>query len=205
MMEVTTSLEEAVDVLNRGKCVIYPTETYYGLGARIDCREAVEHVVQLKGRLSSLSMIAADLDLALSFAQFSTPLRLLAEKFWPGPLTLVGEPRKSLHAPLTAADGTIALRVSSHHTAQALALRCGGFLTSGSANPRGAAPPSRLEDIDNHWGQGLMCLDMGNTPGDLASTIAGYRDGKVVLFREGGVSRSQLAAVLGFEPCTAQV
>ncbi|MFP5212072.1 MAG: L-threonylcarbamoyladenylate synthase, partial [Acidobacteriota bacterium] len=120
--------------------IIYPTETLYGLGANPLSEEAVKKVYRVKGRDfdKPLPLIAANRAAALSaVARWTDLAEVLAESFWPGPLTLVLAASPRLPALIHAGTGKIGVRVSSHPVARVLAEASGGLITATSANESG--------------------------------------------------------------------
>lgn len=150
----------------------YPTETFYGLGARIGDLEALERIIRIKGREGAKGMIVlvADMAMAKTVAWIEEPQRALLERFWPGPLSALLQARPGLHA-LLCVDGKVALRVSPNAMAAALC-RALGPITSTSANFAGHPPARTASEVE---GQGLeidAILDGGTTPGGAPSTLA---------------------------------
>jgi L-threonylcarbamoyladenylate synthase len=126
-----------------------------------------------------------------------TKARVLIDRFWPGPLTMVFAARPGLPAALTAGTGSIAARVSSHPTAQALVAALGRPLTSPSANPAGQPPPKRIADARAYFGERVDCyLDAGALPGEPASTVVDVR-GDLRLVRPGAIDFEILQNVQG--------
>ena len=165
----------AASVLLKGGTAVYPTETFYGLGAHPGKEEAVRRVYALKGRdwRKPLPCIASDMA-AVSWAVSAWPLEaeVLARAFWPGPLTMVVPVSADLPSIVHAGTGGIALRISSHPVARTLAAGVGGLLVSTSANPAGERPCLRVEDIPEALLAGVDgILDAGDLPGGLPSTI----------------------------------
>jgi L-threonylcarbamoyladenylate synthase len=157
----------------RGEVIAYPTETFYGLGADPANAAAIERIYAIKGRRAgeALPLIAADLD-ALRELGAEPPLlaRRLAEKFWPGALTLVLPiaPIAAGRFPdaLTAGGSTVAVRVPDHPVARAIAAIAGGLITSTSANRSGHPPASTADDVHAALGDDIAVLvDGGTTPG----------------------------------------
>src|SRR5258707_11968022 len=135
----------AIAALRAGALIVYPTETFYGIGARALAAEAVGTLARLKQRAGEggkpISVIVADRAMvARVVARVPLPAAALMDHFWPGPLTLVLPARDDLPPELTAGSGRIAVRVSSHPVARALTAALGEPLTATSANRAGEAP-----------------------------------------------------------------
>ncbi|MBO4301194.1 MAG: L-threonylcarbamoyladenylate synthase [Desulfovibrio sp.] len=154
------SLNEAVRLLHCGGIVIFPTETLYGLGCLAVNADAVKRVYQLKRRPvhKPLPLLAADEKQADTVADLSLmPQRL--RTFWPGPLTVLLPGRSVLPSLLTDERGLVAVRVTSHPLAIALASLAGGVLTASSANFSGMPATHQPETLDRHL---LTDLGVGN-------------------------------------------
>ena len=156
--------------LRSGAVVAFPTETFYALGADPRSPGAVAEVFRLKGRPGDrrLPWIAASRAQVEAVCLFPEPAAALADRCWPGPVTLV--------LPLRAAGGGgVAVRVSSHPVARALAAALGHPVISTSANPTGAPPLTTAAEVRDAFarrGAGrLRILDGGRTPGGEPSVI----------------------------------
>lgn len=201
-MRSTTSKEKTrsgiVSVAIRdGALVVYPTETFYALGASLPCPLALSRVYSVKGRDPSkpLPFIASSIPQALEMLEDkSETLLRLAVRFWPGPLTIVGRASGGVPAFACALDGSIAIRVSAHPAARALARFSGFPMTATSANFSGEPPARLLADIPRKLLGLVDCaLDAGLLPGGLPSTIVRIEECRVRVLREGAVPSSLLA------------
>ena len=195
------TLARAADVLRDGGLLVFPTETFYGLGCDPRNEEAVARLAAAKGRppdrplplvigcLSQLPGVATGLE---------PPFAELADRFWPGPLSLVLPAANGLAGPVTAGTGTVAVRWTSSAPAQRLALAFGGGLVATSAN-RSGEPPSctAAEAARALSGRVDLVLDAGRTPGGLPSTLVDLTRRPPVTLREGAVPLDQLEALLG--------
>ena len=119
-----TAISDALAALTAGEAIVYPTETFYALGVDALSPKALEQLFAIKGREPGkpVALIAADTAMAFAVArEVPAQARVLAEAFWPGPLTLVLPARDGISAALIGADGGVGVRVSSHPLARALA------------------------------------------------------------------------------------
>jgi len=190
MANVTQDPAEVARVLLEGGIAVYPTETFYGLGALLGAPGALERLARGKLRPpgKSLPLVAADPPMAFSVWRRVPPeAEALARRFWPGPLTLVAAAAPGLH-PLVAGGGTAAVRVPGSAVARELSRLCGSPIVSTSANLAGGRPAARLEDLD----PGILArvdavLDGGPTAGGLPSTVVSVGNGGLVLVRAGAV------------------
>ncbi len=191
-------IENAARILDEGGVAIYPTETFYGLGARIDRSQALARIAALKGRASDKPMPVIAGDQASAFALWqSVPeaARKLAAAFWPGPLTLVLPARPGLAKEIAPA-GEVGVRVSSNPIARELA-RLAGPLAATSANLSGAGERKRVELIERDLRElADVVLDGGETPGGLPSTVLTFVSGEPTVLREGAIQRALIDACL---------
>lgn len=167
--DLAAAVRSAAERLRAGGVVLYPTETFYALGADPRSPEGCAAVFRLKGREASrrLPRIAADRAQVEALCRFPEGAAALADRYWPGPLTLV--------LPLREREGTVAVRVSPHPVARALAAALGHPVISTSAN-RSGAPPARtaaaaVASLGETAAASLTVLDGGTTPGGAPSVI----------------------------------
>lgn len=198
------SLSKAATLLTAGGCVIYPTETYFALGARATDAKALARIMAIKARPSSkpLPLLVGDMGhLAAIFPDnfLDGPLEAdffdLSARFWPGPLSLVVPCRETLPGLVQDATGCVSVRFTPHPSAAALCRLAGGAIVATSANRSGQPPAARLEQLDP---QVVASADALVTDGPLpgggpASTVAGLLGGRRLrIFREGAVPISRL-------------
>lgn len=193
------TLEAAAAALRAGGVVIYPTETFYGLAARADSAPGVAKIARLKGRApgKALPLIAADLAQAEEIVlHWPGVARRLAQRFWPGPLTLVLPAVPGL-APGVASMDEVGVRVPGHALAQKLAAAAGFPIAATSANLAGGpevADPALLDPTLLAGADAVLLA--GPTPGGLPSTVVRVTDAGLVLLRAGAVSFEQVSLVL---------
>lgn len=206
-MRVTVSsddIETAAGVLRAGGLVALPTETVYGLAADAENPAAVARIFQVKGRPPSHPLIvhlgaAGQLDGWVE--RVPQAARVLAEAFWPGPLTLVL--RRSARVPLETTGGleTVAVRVPDHPVALAVLAAFGGGVAAPSANKFGSVSPTTAADVRTELGDAVdFVLDGGPCQVGVESTIVDVTGDVPAVLRPGGVTREALAAVLGSVP-----
>jgi L-threonylcarbamoyladenylate synthase len=197
--DFTRDVETAAAALRRGELVVYPTETFYGLGALASLPEALARLAAAKLRPEGkpFPLVAAHAGMAFAlWDEVPEAARRLAERFWPGPLTLVAAASSGLPSALVL-GGAVGVRVPGLALTRELARLAGGPLVSTSANPAGGVSPSSpaslapalLARID-------LVLDGGPTPGGLPSTVVEVRPSGAVLLREGAVPWSEIEASL---------
>ena len=188
-------------VLAAGGIVAIPTETVYGLAADAANGTAVAAIYAAKGRpaFNPLIVHVADLAMAQRYASFEPLARQLADRFWPGPLTLVLPRRQMAPAsPLvTAGLPTIALRVPAHPVMQAVIRALGRGVAAPSANASGKLSPTRASHVAASLADVGLILDAGETEVGLESTIVAVAAGKATLLRQGGIPAEDLAGTAG--------
>jgi L-threonylcarbamoyladenylate synthase len=196
------ALREAAHLLREGRLVAFPTETVYGLGADATSDAAVTAIFSAKGRpqFNPLIVHVPDVTAAALLAELSPTARSLAERFWPGPLTLVLPRRKDCRISWLATAGleTIAIRCPAHGVAQALLSVFGGPLAAPSANPSGTVSPTTAQHVQTGLGDAVaMILDGGPAVLGLESTIVGLAGTKPTMLRPGSITRDEIEQVTG--------
>jgi L-threonylcarbamoyladenylate synthase len=197
----TDGIAEAARLLAAGELVAFPTETVYGLGGDARSDRAVARIYEAKGRPSFNPLIVHLPDLAAveAIAEVGPKARLLAQAFWPGPLTLVLplRPGAGISPLVTAGLSTVAVRVPAHPLAQLLLRAFGGPLAAPSANPSGRVSPTQAGHVlEGLAGRIAAVLDGGACAVGLESTIL-LADPALVLLRPGGVPVEAVEALLG--------
>jgi len=190
----------AVDALKRGEVIVFPTETFYGLGADVFNESAVERVVSLKGRdpENPISIIATDREMLRDVVtDVPTAARKLIDRFWPGPLTLVLPGKKNLPAPLLNQYGGVGVRISSHPLAASLTRELGHPITATSANPSGKEPARTVAEAKSYFSGRLeVFLDGGRLEGRKGSTVVEIVRGKLRIIRAGEITLADLEKAL---------
>lgn len=194
-------IDEAVTALRDGDLVAFPTETVYGLGANAQNPAAVRKIFEAKGRPASHPVIV-HLDspryLHRWVRDFPDNASKLADKFWPGPLTMVMPRNLNVHDIVTGGQDTVAVRVPSHPMAQQLLTAFGGGIAAPSANRYGRLSPTRAEHVRDELGEAVrVVLDGGESQIGLESTIVACDGDSVRLLRPGAVTLAQLELVVG--------
>jgi L-threonylcarbamoyladenylate synthase len=197
-----SGIAQAAAILRGGRQVALPTETVYGLAARAYSDEAVASIYRAKGRpqFNPLIVHVATLEQAERLALLDDRARMLAERFWPGPLTLVLPLRDDapIAAAVTAGLPTIALRMPAHPPMQAVLRETGLPLAAPSANRSGSVSPTEPRHVLGSFGTDAPpVLDGGRCARGLESTIVALREHGWQLLRPGPIAERELAAVLG--------
>ncbi len=181
------AVEEAAAALGRGELVAFPTDTVYGLAAGHDHVRKL-YIAKDRPKDKRIPVLLSDAMNLEASAQVTAAARALAERFWPGPLTLV------LVAPRR---GTLAFRVPDHAVARRLIAASGGGLPVTSAN-RSGQPDARTaqEVLAQLEGRVALVLDGGPTAGDRPSTIVDCTTDQLKILREGAISASEIEHAL---------
>jgi len=194
-------IDAAVQALRDGELVAFPTETVYGLGANAQNPAAVRKIFAAKGRPENHPVIV-HLDspryLHRWVREVPETASKLAERFWPGPLTIVMRRAPNVHDIVTGGQDTIAVRVPSHPMAQQLLTAFGGGIAAPSANRYGRLSPTRPEHVRDELGDAVrIILDGGECQIGLESTIVACEGPRVRMLRPGAVTASQLRDAIG--------
>jgi len=204
MAEISTSIAAAASALRAGQLVAFPTETVYGLGADAANDEAVAAIFAAKRRPRFNPLIAhvAGLQEALELGRFPDAAEKLAERFWPGPLTLVVPRVPDCPVSLLASAGldTLAIRVPAHPLARQLLAAFGAPVVAPSANISGQLSPTEAEHVAESplAEEVAIILDGGECAVGVESAIIGFdARGRAILLRPGGLPRGEIEAVLG--------
>ena len=190
------TLERAAERMRASEPVIFPTETFYALGSRALNSDATARVFVAKHRstVRPLPLIIGHMSQLEQVAKVSPALLPLLERFWPGPLSVLFPAHLRVPDVLTGGTGRVAVRLSSHPVATALALAVGEPITSSSANMSGKAPVVDAEALDPELRASVSAvLDLPPVPsGGLPSTLVEFEDGALRVLRPGAVSREAL-------------
>lgn len=195
------TLAPVLALLEAAEVVALPTETVYGLAGDATSGEAVARIFDAKGRPRFNPLIAhvSSFEMACDYAIFDDLSLQLAEKFWPGPLTLVLPLRQgsSIHPLVTAGLDTVAIRMPQGFAREVIAA-LGRPLAAPSANSSGRISPTTAQAVVDDLGDRIkLVVDGGATPVGLESTIIKVESDGVRMLRPGGVTAEEIEAVLG--------
>jgi len=193
------ALLRALEILQLGGLVAFPTDTVYGVGALAFNGAAVESIYAAKGRPveKAIPVLIGDADdLAKVSAEVPEIALKLAARFWPGPLTMVVPKHPGLPRAVSA-TATVGVRIPDNPVARAL-LRLAGPMAVTSANLSGQRSPSTaLEVFAQLGGRIALILDGGKTPGGVPSTVVDCVGAELQVLRAGPITRSEILAVSG--------
>ena len=196
------AVEVAAGMLRDGELVAFPTETVYGLGADATNEDAVTAVYTIKGRPRSNPLIihVSNMDDALEIAHFDKRADILAETFWPGPLTLI-LPRlpKCVVSNHACADlATVALRIPANDIALDLLRKSRRPIAGPSANASGRTSPTTARHVRQNLGNAIsMVLDDGPCQVGIESTVITLADERPLLLRPGGIPVEEIERLIG--------
>jgi L-threonylcarbamoyladenylate synthase len=199
--EAEGSLAEAVAVLKGGGLVAYPSDTVYGLGAAASDERAVARVFAVKGRLSekAVSLLLADVeDMGPLCAEVPPSARLLAQRFWPGPLTLVLRRSRSFQSAALGSGESVALRVPDHFFLRQLIRALGEPITGTSANRSGRPSCRTAREVQRKLGGVLdLIIDGGPSRAGQESTVVDITTQPLAIVRQGAIGRAEVEKVVG--------
>jgi L-threonylcarbamoyladenylate synthase len=185
------SIKEAAERIRAGELVAFPTETVYGLGANALDAAAVAKIYELKGRppASPLIVHAASIEMARALVtEWPPEAEQLAQKYWPGPLTLVLPKAPSIPDIVTAGLWTVGVRVPAHPVALELIREAGVPIAAPSANHFASLSPTTAEHVRQAFADAVPVLDGGPCPVGIESTVVSVVGGKITLLRPGMVA-----------------
>ncbi len=184
-----TAWDAALDVLRHGGLVAFPTDTVYGVAALITDPAAIDRLYQAKERSTNKAIAVLIGDLAQIdqvAGQFPARARRLAERFWPGALTLVVPRSPALPANLSPTP-TIGVRMPDHAFARELLRRAGPLATTSANLSGGPNPRDAQEVLEQLAGRIELVLDGGAAPGGVPSTVVDCTGAELVILREGAI------------------
>lgn len=192
-------IKPVVEVLLEGGVVAGPTETFYGLMASTDQPEAITRIFELKSRPSEkplLLLLDHSARMEAYGREISPEARALAEKFWPGPLTLLLKARPGLNPHLAGSRGIVGVRVEGLGLIRTIVKALDRAVTGTSANLSGEPAAGTAQEVEDYFGDEVdLILDAGPCPGGKASTVVDTSLSPRLL-RDGPVSLEALKAVL---------
>lgn len=178
-----------------------PTDTLYGLAACVFNLDAVQRVFDLKGRPANMPipvLLADATDLESCVKEIPDAAFDLADKFWPGALTLVLKKSNAIPDIISAGGDTVAVRVPNHSVPRQLVRGLGAPITGTSANRSGQPGLTAADAVRETFGDELeLVIDAGEITGGVASTVLDLSGGVPVLLRQGAVSSEEIEAILG--------
>jgi L-threonylcarbamoyladenylate synthase len=198
---VSSEVRRAAQILRAGGLVGFPTETVYGLGADASSEKAVVRLYAAKGRPADHPVIIhfASAEQAFAWArEIPHGARELAQRFWPGPLTLILKRSTLAKDFVTGGQDTVGLRVPSHPVARQLLKEFAGAIAAPSANRFGKVSPTTAAHVREDLGKDVeLVLEGGPSEVGIESTIVDLSGAAAVLLRPGSISKEALETVIG--------
>ena len=193
------TINEAVELLQKGKLIGFPTETVYGLGADATNQKAILKIYKNKQRPKSNPLIVhtETIEQACSIGVFNSKIEKIAKDIWPGPLTVIVKKRENsiIRKELCAGNDTIAIRVSSNKTILAIIKKLGNPIAAPSANKSGMLSPTSAAHVEKQFKNNTdipLILDGGKTKIGVESTVIGMKKNNIIIYRHGGVTKEKL-------------
>ena len=200
-MESPSRIEEAIAALRRGEAIGLPTETVYGLAADARDPAAVRRIFELKGRPGDHPLIVhlAEAGWLERWARdVPTEAVVLADRFWPGPMTMILKRQSDVLDAVTGGQDTVGLRVPSHPLAREVILGFGDGLAAPSANRYGRVSPTTAQHVRDEFGDAVpIVLDGGDCEVGIESTIVDLSGDTPRILRPGRITRAELEAAIG--------
>ncbi len=201
MSIISKDISKAVALLNKEELVAIPTETVYGLAGNIYSEKAIKAIFETKQRpffnplivhIPSIGYLENIVD------SIPKKARLLADAFWPGPITLVLKKKDTIPHLITAGKDTVAVRVPNHPTTLKLLNQLDFPLAAPSANPFNRISPTKPEHVELYFKDQInMILDGGYCKSGIESTIIGFENDEPIIYRLGSTSIEAIEAVVG--------
>ena len=192
--------ERVLTTLKQGGVIIGPTDTLYGLLGDAFQERVVRRIFAIKQRPQGmpLPLICASVEQVAGIAELPPLAQILARRFWPGPLTMALPAREIVPEYLPAEDGTVAVRVPAHELCRQLAEGLRHPITATSANLSGQPAANRIEAIAEEVRKQVdWVLQAGPLPHTQPSTIIGFVNEKITIYREGVISRREIGESVG--------
>tara|TARA_X000000950_G_C13776196_1_gene603108 strand:- start:80 stop:1042 length:963 start_codon:yes stop_codon:yes gene_type:complete len=201
MSIISKDIQKAIAILTNEELVAIPTETVYGLAGNIFSEKAIKSIFETKKRpfFNPLIVHISGVDqLENIVSEIPEKAKILAQKFWPGSLTLVLKKHESIPDLITAGKDTVAVRVPNHPTTISLLEQLPFPLAAPSANPFNNISPTKPEHVERYFKNDIkMVLDGGTCKNGIESTIIGFENNEPIIYRLGALAIEEIEAVVG--------
>ena len=186
--------QTAINIFRGGGIVIFPTDTIFGIGCRVGDLEAIRKLynIRKRGKKKPTLILAESLEQVQRYAHLTREAKILAERFWPGPLTLILKATENTPDLILSRDKSIGIRIPNLSPLRKIINQVGEPILAPSANFSGKVPPKRFSEIDKNLAKlvdYVLKFDCGSGE---PSTIIKMIDNKRLLLREGAIKKSQL-------------
>ncbi len=194
--DVVKLLEVAAELIKKGKIVVFPTETVYGIGTNGLDEKAIKRLYEVKQRPLNkpISLLVSNMEMVNLIAKDITEVEYkIMKKFFPGPLTIILKKKEIVPNILTAGQDTVGVRMPSGEIARKLVEYANVPIATPSANISGEPSGTNLQEIKKHFeGKVDYFIDGGNSELGLASTIVQVIDGKPQILRQGSITLEEI-------------
>ncbi|WP_299115700.1 L-threonylcarbamoyladenylate synthase [uncultured Winogradskyella sp.] len=201
MSIISKDISKAVALLNQEELVAIPTETVYGLAGNIYSKKAITSIFETKQRprFNPLIVHIPSLDYLEKIVDYiPEKAKLLANAFWPGPITLVLKKKNTIPDIITAGKDTVAVRVPNHPTTLELLNQLSFPLAAPSANPFNRISPTKAVHVEDYFKEKIkMVLDGGPCKSGIESTIIGFENDEPIIYRLGSTPIEDLENIVG--------
>ncbi|OGG12163.1 threonylcarbamoyl-AMP synthase [Candidatus Gottesmanbacteria bacterium RBG_13_45_10] len=191
MPESQDTIQKTVKIVCEGGIIIYPTDTAFGIGCRIDDHKAVDRLFQIRKRpiTQATPVLVSSIDMALAYFDHPSDIvRRFMENYWPGALTIVAPCKiEKVYSPIRGNGKTIGLRMPNHQTALKIIGGVGVPILGPSANFHGKPTPYSFKDLDPNLVQLVDFVVAGETHGNIASTVVDCSVSPYRIIRQGAV------------------
>lgn len=186
-----TSIQKAISIINSGGIVVFPTDTAFGVGCRIDNVEAINRVFKIRNRpmMQPLPILVSSLEQSLAYYHSPSDIvRHLMETYWPGALTIVDYCKKNVVlSPIRGGGETVGIRWSNHSVPQVLIEAVGVPIVGPSANFHGKPTPFTFDSLDPNFIKLVDFVIPGECRGQLSSTVVDCTTDPYTIIRQGAI------------------
>ncbi|MBT8244117.1 MAG: threonylcarbamoyl-AMP synthase [Winogradskyella sp.] len=201
MSIISKDIQKAVALLNAEELVAIPTETVYGLAGNIFSKKAINAIFETKKRphFNPLIVHISSLEYLDTIVEYvPEKAKLLAESFWPGPITLVLKKKNTIPDIITAGKDTVAVRIPNHPVTLELLKQLEFPLAAPSANPFNRISPTTPQHVEDYFKYNIkMVLDGGACKNGIESTIIGFENDEPIIYRLGSTSIEAIEKIVG--------
>ena len=201
MSIISKDITKAIQLLSDEQVVAIPTETVYGLAGNIYSEKAIKAIFETKKRpfFNPLIVHIPSVDYLTEIVEYvPEKAKLLADAFWPGPITLVLKKKTIIPDLITAGKDTVAVRIPNHSTSLELLRQLPFPLAAPSANPFSSISPTTAEHVEDYFKDSIeMVLDGGPCISGIESTIIGFEDDEPIIYRLGSTAIEKIESIVG--------
>lgn len=201
MSIISKDIQKAISLLENEELVAIPTETVYGLAGNIFSEKAIKNIFSTKKRpfFNPLIVHVSSVEVLKSLVtHIPEKARLLADAFWPGPMTLVLQKNNAIPDMITAGKDTVAVRIPNHPVTLELLKQLPFPLAAPSANPFGSISPTKATHVEQYFRNDIQqILDGGSCSKGIESTIIGFKNEDPVIYRLGAIALEEIENIVG--------